>query len=406
MHFVGTAISGSGPTAIVAYWFNFGDGTGTGPISVTVWPGTVAAAHQYAVPGFYQIELVVKQANGITHGGINSACAFRLEVKTQTPTPTPQPTPQCGIRPSIYIVGAVERDRRLNLTGLSPDNAPIDVQVMGPNDADYVTNGSTVADSFGTWVYTTTVLSEDGSYQIRAMSHGLYSENDLSYTMYSQPNALNVGMFRAGSGGYTGAEDTYISQQAPNANYVNGITVTVRSEDTSDPLAMFDLSAIPANAHVVMAKLGLYSMDAEPCTKMVASSFQLLRLWDPEHATWISATQAISWTLPGANEPLLDRYGQPTYTETVRAPFTWYSWDVTQMAQNWVNNPTSNLGLIVKAWTYGGEVLHANNNLDRPAVNLIQDQLTNGIGGRRDFASAEYSVVPRRPVLYVTYVLP
>ena len=59
-----------------------------------------------------------------------------------------------------------------------------------------------------------------------------------------------------------------------------GVTVSVRSEDVTNPLARFDLSGIPANATIVMAKLGLYSMDAEPCTNMVASSYQLLRPWD------------------------------------------------------------------------------------------------------------------------------
>jgi len=406
VNFKGTAAGGSGATAIVAYWFNFGDGTGTGRIPVSSWPGSAGASHAYAKAGAYQIEFVVEQANGVKHGGANSRCAFRLEVKTNTPTPTPEATPLCAVRPSIYIVGAVEHDRRLNLTGLSWDSAPIDVQIMGPNDADFVTNGSTVADPWGTWVYTTTLLVENGRYQIRAMSRGLYSENDLFYTMASQPAGLNVGMFRAGAGGYAGASDTYINQQSPSINFVDGLTVTVRSEDETDPLATFDLSTIPANARVVMAKLGLYSMDAEPCTKMVASSFQLLRMWDPEHATWISATQSVSWTVPGANEPLVDRLGEPTYTETVRAPFTWYSWDVTKMAQNWVADPSSNFGAIVKAWTYGGEVIHADNNLDQPAVDLLLQPLTNGIGGRRDFAASEYTELRRRPVLYVTYVLP
>ena len=104
--------------------------------------------------------------------------------------------------------------------------------------------------------------------------------------------------------------------------------MSVRSEDVTNPLARFDLSGIPANARVVMAKLGLYSMDAEPCTKMVASSYQLLRPWDAASATWLTATQNITWYVPGANDLNVDRLDQPTYTETVRAPFTWYTWDV------------------------------------------------------------------------------
>lgn len=207
-------------------------------------------------------------------------------------------------------------------------------------------------------------------------------------------------------GGYAGADDTYITAQAPEVVASQGITVSVQSEDEIDPLAKFDLSGIPANARIVMAKLGLYSMDTEPCTKMVASSYQLLRTWDPASASWITATEGITWSIPGANNTLVDRLGDPTYTETVRAPFTWYTWDVTAMVENWVANPTSNFGVIVKAWTYGQETIHADNNLDQPTVTLQLDPLLNGVGGRRDFASIEYPVLQRRPVLYVTYVLP
>ena len=173
-----------------------------------------------------------------------------------------------------------------------------------------------------------------------------------------------------------------------------------------NPLARFDVGSIPANARVVMAKLGLYSLDAEPCTNMVASSYQLLRSWDPASTTWISATQGVMWTAPGANELRIDRLALPTYTETVKAPFTWYTWDVTQMAQRWVADPATNDGVIVKSWSFGQEVYRAVNNLDQPEVALTLQPLVGGLGGRRDFAASEYRELPRRPVLYVTYLLP
>jgi hypothetical protein len=155
-----------------------------------------------------------------------------------------------------------------------------------------------------------------------------------------------------------------------------------------------------------MAKLGLYSLDADPCTNMVASSYQLLRPWDNSSATWITATQNITWNVPGANHTLTDRLGQATYTETVRAPYTWYTWDVTSMVQNWVADPATNHGVIVKAWDFGAEVVSAENNFDQPNVVLNLQQLVNGLGGVRDFASSEYGVQQRRPALYITYVLP
>ncbi len=87
LSFRGTAISGSGSTAIVAYSFNFGDGSGTGRIPIGSWPGWKGATHAYSKAGNYQVEFLVEQANGIVYGGVNSRCAFRLDVKPATARP-------------------------------------------------------------------------------------------------------------------------------------------------------------------------------------------------------------------------------------------------------------------------------------------------------------------------------
>ena len=87
VNFLGTAASGGGSTAIVAYWFNFGDGSGTGRIPVASWAGWEGARHAYAQAGSYQVEFLVEQANGAIQGGVNSRCAFRLDVRAATPRP-------------------------------------------------------------------------------------------------------------------------------------------------------------------------------------------------------------------------------------------------------------------------------------------------------------------------------
>jgi hypothetical protein len=403
VNFQGNAINGGGPSQIVEYRFVFGDGSETGwkPV-VGVWPGFATAQHAYTTLGSYQVYFYVKQADGQILGGPNTKCALRID--PQVPTPTP--TLVCGVQPPLFIVGVVEDGRRLQLTGLSRDRVAVEVQIKGPNDAAFVTNGAAASDGFGKWSYTTTALAQNGEYRIRARSAGVLSENTLVYTMASGRPLLNLGTFRDGLGGYTGADDTYISESAPLSSFSAGVTVSVRTEDTTNPLARFDVSGIPANARIVMAKLGLYSLDAQPCTNMVASSYQLLRVWDAATATWMTATQGITWNIPGANNTVVDRLGEPTYTETVKAPYTWYTWDLTEMVQSWVANPSSNFGVIVKAWSYGQEVSQVENDLNDPAVTLIEQALANGIGGRRDFAASEYSVLQRRPVLYVTYVLP
>jgi len=404
--FRGAAINGSGPSAIVAYKFDFGDGSNTGWVPVATWPGFATSDHAFNNPGRRQIQFFVKLADGSIKGGINTRCALLMDVKIQTPTPTATPAAlACGARPPLFITGLAQSASVLNLVGLSLDSALIEVQVKGPNDAAFVTNGFTTADQYGAWSYSTTTLLQNQQYQIRAKGYGVLSENTVFYTLSGQPT-LGTNALRFGAQSFSGVQDTYISALAPAVTYSLGITLSVQSQDEKDPLARFDLSGIPTNARIVMAKLGLYSLDAEPCTNMVAASYQLLRTWDAGTATWLTTTQGITWNVPGANSTIVDRLGQATYTETVRAPYTWYTWDVTSMAQSWLSDPSSNFGVIVKAWTFGGEVIHADNKLDQPAVVLQQQPLVNGIGGRRDFASSEYPVLQRRPVLYVTYVIP
>ena len=408
VRFNGKALSGDGVRTVVAYNVSYGDGSDLGWTGISGSTIDVWTWHIYRNAGAYQAQFKLRMSDGTVFGGANR-CAVRIDVRRPTVTPSPTPfvtSPVCGIQPPLFIVSTVQDGRRVQLTGLSRDSAPIDIQVKGPADATFISNGVTQADRYGTWVYTTTLLAIDGVYDIKARSGGAESENTVQFAMDATRPLLQQGTYRAGYLGYSGVEDTYISESAPLMNVSAGVTVSVRSDDVMNPLARFDLSGIPANATIVMAKLGLYSIDTEPCTNMVAASYELLRPWNPDEVTWITATQGITWFVPGANDLGIDRLQQPTYTETVKAPFTWYAWDVTEMAQNWVRDPGSNYGVIVKSWTYGNEVVHAENDYDQQSVTLTISPLLNGIGGRRDFAASEYPELRRRPALYITYVVP
>ena len=192
VYFKGATVGGP----IDFYRFDFGDGAGTGWLPVSTWPGFAFANHAYSHTGFFQVQFFVR-TGATTTGGIGTRCALRVEVKI----PTPTPTPQCGVRPPLFVVGAVQQARSLQLTGLSLDSALIDVQVKGPSDADFITNGSTTADQYGKWVYTTTMLAQNGTYAVRARGYGEYSENTIFYTLGDNPQALTLGAFPRRGGG-------------------------------------------------------------------------------------------------------------------------------------------------------------------------------------------------------------
>jgi hypothetical protein len=250
------------------------------------------------------------------------------------------------------------------------------------------------------------VLGQDGTYQVRALSGGQLSDNTVVYTLRSGPSVLRTVILRAGLSGYTGVQDTYISQQTPLLSFSTGVTMSVRSGTAMESLARFDLSNIPANARVVMAKVGLYSLDAEPCTNLAVPVYQVRTPWTAATTNWISATVGNDWGAPGGRSATEDRVEPATYTQTVRAPFTWYDWDVTPMVRQWVSNPSSNYGLIADTALGGQVVKSAINNLDQPSVTLTMEDLVNALGGRRDFASSEFQELRRRPILFVTYVIP
>jgi hypothetical protein len=91
----GFASSGTGPNAIVAFRFSFGDGGDTGWRNVGGWSGAAGSATTYNTPGFYQVQFFVRLAGGQVLGGINTQCAAAIEVGSGQPTATatlPPPT--------------------------------------------------------------------------------------------------------------------------------------------------------------------------------------------------------------------------------------------------------------------------------------------------------------------------
>ena len=146
----------TGPKAIVQYRFTIDDGSDTGWLDVNSGETNFWTWHIFSQPGTYHVQFLQRLQDGTVTGG-NNRCALTIYVESKKIT-TPPIIPVCGSLPPVFIVSVVENGRRLALTGLSEDGAPIEVQVKGPTDADFVTNGNTTADAYGTWAYTTTAL--------------------------------------------------------------------------------------------------------------------------------------------------------------------------------------------------------------------------------------------------------
>jgi YD repeat-containing protein len=127
---------------------------------------------------------------------------------------------------------------------------------------------------------------------------------------------------------------------------VTGIQDAARSAVASygktRSLARFDTSAIPKNAMVTDAQLGLWRVqDSGTFTSMTVHP--LKRGFD-ESATWNKATASTSWATPGGD------FGPAVATTVLKSDPRpgWARFPVTATAQGWVKSPASNNGVLVK----------------------------------------------------------
>ena len=196
-----------------------------------------------------------------------------------------------------------------------------------------------------------------------------------------QPTTL---VLQPGIEGYDGVVDTHINSWNPETNYASVDRLWLRQADSPAhrmaPLILFDLSGLPVDAHIVEAKLSLWTLSRSNTNTATVDVYRLNRHWEVEQATWLLATSSQPWSAPGANAFPDDRSSFPYDTVEVDELQQWYDWTITALAQEWVQNPEGNNGMILKAF----------------AVPKVQ----------YNFASSEYHNPTARPKLTILYWTP
>ena len=156
-------------------------------------------------------------------------------------------------------------------------------------------------------------------------------------------------VFQTGHLGYSGVEDTYISAWDATTNYGGNATMLARQGNVRSALARFDLTALPTNATIHDAKLGLYPVSRSNAGGINMAAFAVLRPWAEGQATWQVATVGNPWGVLGCNLPGTDLSAGPEDTIFVNVLGAWNTWNLTALTQSWVSSPASNYGVIVKA---------------------------------------------------------
>ncbi len=274
------------------------------------------------------------------------------------------------------------------------------------SDNGLIASGSVVADSDGLIVVPAFVVSPGGNRLILAPAGGPVNTPTSTATATATPTGTRTVTITPTSTRTTtptptrtptvtptgGAGETYIFQDGvgPDASYA-GTRDVILSNDANananlgavdqlevfygDPgsehrraLLRWDLSALPADAHVASATVELYRYDGDNGGPLTVALYRVTRGWvegtgwdywpapgyAPDGATWSLAAPGVAWTLAGGDFDQTSDYGhgangivgQLTLPESQANG--WISLDATAAVRAWVEPGQPNDGLLLR----------------------------------------------------------
>ena len=172
-------------------------------------------------------------------------------------------------------------------------------------------------------------------------------------------------LLRDGVDGYDGTEDTWIGQwcnRDEDDNPDDGLTphgnddyLGLRAKDETDicnALIKFDLQHLPADTHIVQAKLIFRPIAQSNTARTYVNVHDLYTDWTEQDATWYLARPGVHWDVPGADGPG-DHPEIPYDTTVVTGPvgLTWSGSYITPLVQRWLQNPTTNRGVLLRTFS-------------------------------------------------------
>jgi hypothetical protein len=151
---------------------------------------------------------------------------------------------------------------------------------------------------------------------------------------------------------YYGVSDTYLYYWQPDDHYATWPYLWINN-GSARPLLRFDLSQnIPQGSTVISATLHMWQRgdyQQNDFNALTVEVFQVTRSWVASEASWNRASNAQEWAAGGADSAL-DRSLASADSRVLTPPtssYVEYTWSITQMVQDWVNDPVHNAGLIL-----------------------------------------------------------
>ncbi len=184
--------------------------------------------------------------------------------------------------------------------------------------------------------------------------------------------------FRDGENGYGGAADVSLFSASPTTNKGSDTLFSIRSDNAIHGLLRFDGLSLPAGATLDQATIRLYLVNRSNDVNIYFRTFDLYKPWVESEATWNQARNGAPWSTPGLGPA--DHSTDYTDFKFVSGVSRWIELDVTSLARRWLQNPSSNYGVFISAFSNART--------------------------QYDAASSEYGDVKFRPQLVLEYLNP
>jgi len=175
-------------------------------------------------------------------------------------------------------------------------------------------------------------------------------------------------------------KDSFLNGWDVDTAFGDSRSLGLRSGGWMRPVLWFDLTSIPSDAVVKEATIKLFVESRSNGNSTQVEVYKLLQTWNESETTWMQSLDGHPWEEPGANKMGIDCEAEAAVTTTLRSSPTWLTVDITALVQEWVQNPTQNAGILLKA--------------------------TGAAGVQYNLTASEHWYSARRPALIVTYQVP
>jgi pimeloyl-ACP methyl ester carboxylesterase len=150
------------------------------------------------------------------------------------------------------------------------------------------------------------------------------------------------------------SQDTYLNAWSEYSRPYLERQLKLRKDDVYSPLIRFDLAELPAGSRILSATIRLYVTAArdDPPTSLRVDAYKVNRAWVVSEASYQQPQDGSEWARKGCNGIPTDRDGQACSSRQITGTDAWCSFDVTALAQEWLDSALSNHGVILKCEDY------------------------------------------------------